>query len=201
MSLKIRWITFLYNISTSTQKVRNLLTPVGVIIFGTFIFIFVIAAIYIDDILNLPKLSLHVWSVTISALLLIIGLFFVGWSVIHFLKAKGTPVPVNPPRKLVCTGPYFFTRNPMLTGVFALMFGIGFLIGSISLILIFTPLFIVVNTIELKKIEEPELEQRLGKEYLEYKRRTPMYIPRLKNILGFKRKNIRTKFKLTSFTH
>lgn len=201
MSLKIRWITFLYNISTSTQKVRNLLTPVGVIIFGTFIFIFVIAAIYIDDILNLPKLSLHVWSVTISALLLIIGLFFVGWSVIHFLKAKGTPVPVNPPRKLVCTGPYFITRNPMLTGVFALMFGIGFLIGSISLILIFTPLFIVVNTIELKKIEEPELEQRLGKEYLEYKRRTPMYIPRLKNILGFKRKNIRTKFKHTSSTH
>jgi len=182
MSLKIRWITFLYNISTGTKKVRNLLTPVGVIIFGAFIFIFVIAAIYIDNILNLPKLSLHVWSKTISALFLISGLFFVGWSVIHFLNAKGTPVPVNPPPKLVCTGPYYYTRNPMLTGVFSLMFGIGFWISSFSLILIFTPLFIVVNTIELKKIEEPELEKRLGREYLEYKKRTPMFIPRLKNV-------------------
>jgi protein-S-isoprenylcysteine O-methyltransferase Ste14 len=75
----------------------------------------------------------------------------------------------------------------MLTGIYLLMFGIGFGIGSLSLILIFTPLFILVNTIELKIIEEPELEKRLGKEYLEYKKRTPMFIPRLSNVLNFKR--------------
>ena len=182
MSIKNRWINFLYNISTGTKKMRNLLTPVGVIIFGVFIFIFVLAAIYIDDILNFPSLNLNIWNTIISTILLIFGLVFVIWSVIHFLKVKGTPVPVNPPPKLVCTGPYVYTRNPMLTGVFFLMFGIGFWIGSFSLILIFTPLFILVNTIELKKIEEPELEKRLGKEYLEYKKRTPMFIPRLKNV-------------------
>jgi len=187
MSVKKRWINFLYNISTGTKKIRNLLTPVGVIIFGAFIFIFVLAAIYTDNILNLPELSLNVWNIIISALLLISGLFCVGWSVFHFVKVKGTPVPVNPPPKLVCTGPYFYSRNPMLTGIYLLMFGIGFGIGSLSLILIFTPLFILVNTIELKIIEEPELEKRLGKEYLEYKKRTPMFIPRLRNVLNFKR--------------
>jgi protein-S-isoprenylcysteine O-methyltransferase Ste14 len=187
MSLKKRWINFLYNISTGTKKVRNLLTPVGVIIFGAFIFIFVLAAIYFDNILNLPTLSLNVWNIIISALLLIFGLFCVGWSVIHFIKLKGTPVPVNPPPKLVCTGPYFYTRNPMLTGVYLLMFGIGLGIGSLSLILIFTPIFILVNTIELKIIEEPELEKRLGDEYLEYKKKTPMFIPRLRDVLNFKR--------------
>ena len=44
-----------------------------------------------------------------------------------------------------------------------------------------------VNTIELKIIEEPELEKRLGKEYLEYKKRTPMFIPHLSKMLNFKR--------------
>ncbi len=29
-------------------------------------------------------------------------------------------------------------------------------------------------------IEEPELEKRFGKEYLEYKKRVPMFIPKIK---------------------
>ena len=47
MSVRKRWINFLYNISTGTKKVRNLLTPVGLIIFGVFIFVFVLASIYL----------------------------------------------------------------------------------------------------------------------------------------------------------
>jgi protein-S-isoprenylcysteine O-methyltransferase Ste14 len=183
MSIKKRWINFLYTISTGTKKVRNLLTPVGVIIFGIFIFIFVLAAVHIDEFLNLPDINLNIWNIIIATILIISGLFFAGCSVIHFIKAKGTPVPVNPPPTLVCTGPYGYTRNPMLTGVFLIMFGIGFWIGSFSLIVIFTPLFITINALELKKIEEPELEKRLGQEYTEYKKRTPMFIPDLRKFL------------------
>lgn len=51
--------------------------------------------------------------------------------------------------------PYTITRNPMLTRVFLLLFGIGFLIKSVSLVCIFTPLFILVMAWELKNIEEP----------------------------------------------
>lgn len=187
MSFNKKWINFLYNISTGTKKMRNLLTPIGVFIFGAFVFLFVLAAVYLDNILNLPKLNLNIWNIIISTFLLIFGLFYVLWSIIYFVKVKGTPVPVNPPSKLVCTGPYAYTRNPMLTGIFSLMFGIGFWIGSFSLILIFTPLFILANTFELKKIEELELEKRLGKEYIEYKQRTPMFIPSLHKALKVKR--------------
>ena len=75
-------------------------------------------------------------------------------------------------------------RNPMLTGVFVLLFGLGVLFRSISLVSIFTPLFILLNVWELKALEERELERRLGKDYVEYKKRVPMFIPRL---------NVRTK--------
>ncbi|OGN34541.1 MAG: hypothetical protein A3D64_03080 [Candidatus Wildermuthbacteria bacterium RIFCSPHIGHO2_02_FULL_49_9] len=68
----------------------------------------------------------------------------------------------------------------MLTGVFILLFGLGILFNSASLVFIFTPLFILLNVLELKAIEEPELEKRLSKEYLEYKRKVPMFIPQLK---------------------
>jgi protein-S-isoprenylcysteine O-methyltransferase Ste14 len=78
-------------------------------------------------------------------------------------------------------------RNPMLTGVFALLFGLGALFGSISLLVVFTPLFILINVWELKVIEEPELVKRLGKDYIEYRKRTAMFFPPL-GILFKKRK-------------
>jgi protein-S-isoprenylcysteine O-methyltransferase Ste14 len=65
----------------------------------------------------------------------------------------------------------------MLTGVFMLLFGLGILFGSVSVIFVFTPLFILFNVWELKAIEEPELAKRLGEEYVEYKKNTPMFIP------------------------
>ena len=179
MGIKTNWINFLYNTSRRTTKVRSLLTPIGVFIFGIFTCLFVLAAIYVDNALNLPKLNLAIWNQIISTLLLILGLVFVAWSVIHFLKVKGTPVPINPPPKLVSTGPYAYSRNPMLTGVFFLLFGIGFFLSSFSLIFVFTPLYVLANYWELKVIEEPELLKRLDEEYRIYKEKTPMFFPRL----------------------
>jgi protein-S-isoprenylcysteine O-methyltransferase Ste14 len=88
-------------------------------------------------------------------------------------------VPFNPPPEVVTTGPYRYARNPMLTGVFLFLFGLGIAVDSLSLVLFFTPLFILTNVWELKEIEEPELVKRFGNEYIEYQLRTPMFIPRL----------------------
>ena len=68
----------------------------------------------------------------------------------------------------------------MLMGVFLLLFGIGFAIKSLSLVVFFTPLYILANVWELNEIEEPELVKRLGEEYLAYRQRTPMFIPRMR---------------------
>jgi protein-S-isoprenylcysteine O-methyltransferase Ste14 len=104
----------------------------------------------------------------------------ISWSMMTFFRIKGTPVPFNPPPKLVTNGPYAYMRNPMLTGLFITLFGCGIYFNSISLAFIFTPFFIICNLIEIKYIEEPELEKRLGKDYLEYKKKVPRFIPRFK---------------------
>ena len=111
------------------------------------------------------------------------GLVLSGWCVVRFIRAQGTPVPFNPPRELVTAGPYAWSRNPMLTGVFACLFGLGFFLHSVSIVVLWTPVFVLLNVIELKMVEEPELERRFGTSYREYKRRVPMFVPRVPGVM------------------
>jgi protein-S-isoprenylcysteine O-methyltransferase Ste14 len=46
------------------------------------------------------------------------------------------------------------------------------------MVLISIPAYILLHVIELKWVEEPELERRFGTSYLEYRRRVPMVWPR-----------------------
>jgi protein-S-isoprenylcysteine O-methyltransferase Ste14 len=187
MTLKTKWIEMLYNLATSSRKSRNFFTPIGAFFYGLLTFSFVIIALQVDRLLGITGIFPRPLSIILALPIFSFALFFIGWSVLNFLKAKGTPVPFNPPPRLVTTGPYAYMRNPMLTGVFALLFGFGVLLGSVSLLFIFTPLFIFLNVWELKAIEEPELMKRLGQDYIEYRKRTPMFFPGLGKI--FKRRN------------
>ena len=177
MSFRKRWINLLHRAATGTKKTRKLLTPIGVTIFGGFTALFVFAAILVDRLLNLPRLLPEGARLPVSIPMIAVGLAVTAWSAFHFLKVRGTPVPFNPPPKVVNTGPYRYARNPMLAGVFLFLFGIGFIVNSVSLVFFFTPLYVLINVWELKKIEEPELIKRLGTEYIEYRRHTPMFIP------------------------
>ena len=178
MAFRKRWINLLYSAATGTKKTRTLLTPIGVTIFGAFTALFVFAAILVDRLLNLPRLLPERAGLSVSVPLIAVGLAVAAWSAFHFMKVKGTPVPFNPPPKVVITGPYRYVRNPMLTGVFLFLFGLGFIFNSVSMVFFFTPLYVLINVWELKKVEEPELVKRLGLEYIEYRRHTPMFIPR-----------------------
>ncbi|MBN2368971.1 MAG: isoprenylcysteine carboxylmethyltransferase family protein [Vicinamibacteria bacterium] len=131
-----------------------------------------------DRALSLPGLLPGHLGVSVGVLLVIAGTALWAWCLVLFLKAPGTPVPVNPPRELVVAGPYGWVRNPMLTGVFATLFGLGFILDSVSIVLVWTPLFVLGSAVELKLVEEPELERRLGIVYVEYRRRVPMFVPR-----------------------
>jgi protein-S-isoprenylcysteine O-methyltransferase Ste14 len=179
MTIRENWINLLHRAATGTKKSRTLLTPVGIVIFGVFTALFVIAALWVDEILNLPGLLPEGARLPVAMPLMVVGIAVTAWSGFHFLKVKGTPVPFNPPPEVVQTGPYRCARNPMLTGVFLFLFGLGFYFDSLSLVFFFTPLFIAVNVWELKEIEEPELVRRFGDTYIDYRRRTPMFIPRV----------------------
>jgi len=180
MTIRERWIGLLHKAATGTRKTRVLLTPVGVFVFGLFSALFVLAGVMVDRVFNLPGLLPESVRLPVSIPVVLAGVLLTAWSAFHFLKVKGTPVPFNPPAKVVDTGPYRYVRNPMLSGVFLFLFGLGFALNSVSLVLVFTPLYVLINVWELKHIEEPELVRRLGNDYVDYRRRTPMFIPGLR---------------------
>jgi protein-S-isoprenylcysteine O-methyltransferase Ste14 len=177
VGIRETWINLLHRAAIGTRRTRTLLTPIGVAIFGAFTALFVVAALWIDELLRLPGLLPEGARYAASIPFLALGIAITAWSAFHFLRVRGTPVPFNPPPEIVVTGPYRYARNPMLTGVFLFLFGLGIAVNSISLVFFLTPLFIVINVWELKNIEEPELVKRFGDEYVDYRERTPMFIP------------------------
>lgn len=101
-------------------------------------------------------------------------------TVTAFFRAKGTPLTVSPPPKLITTGLFAYIRNPMALGDLLILEGLGFFFGSLSLILFFAPLPVVAYALYIRAVEEPELELRFGQEYLKYKRSVPMFIPKFR---------------------
>ena len=75
------------------------------------------------DGLRVPELSLSSVGASILAIAGTVVLLRCVWD--FFAKGKGTRAPVDPPRALVVSGLYRFTRNPMYNGVLALILGRG----------------------------------------------------------------------------
>ena len=168
-----------YSVATGPERRRRLLTPVGLVVFSGLLLLVVFGSLRTDRALGLPPLLPGAVGTAVGAPLLAVGLMLWAWCILLFRRGKGTPVPFNPPRELVVVGPYAWVRNPMLTAVFACLFGLGFFLHSLSMVLVWTPVFILANAIELKLVEEPELERRFGASYGDYRRRVPMFVPRV----------------------
>jgi protein-S-isoprenylcysteine O-methyltransferase Ste14 len=170
-------INFIYKVVTGTKRMRLLLTPLFASIFFCIVLLLIFTSFYLDRFFGLPEFISKPFSIVVSLPFLIIGVLLWLWCAEKFFKTKGTPVPINPPPKLVTDGPYAYSRNPMMTGLFMIIAGIGILFGSITLTFIMTPLFVFISILEFKYIEEPELMKRFGKNYTDYKEKTPIIIP------------------------
>lgn len=170
----------IYRVITGAKRIRTILTPIVGFIFFCVVLSLIIGSFLIDRFFGFAPFLSRPLAIAISAPILIAGLLLWVWPAAKFFKAEGTPVPINPPPKLVTDGPYAYSRNPMLTGLFIVMAGIGILFGSITLTFIMTPLFVLMSALEFKFIEEPELEKRFGEEYTVYKKRTPRILPRIR---------------------
>lgn len=181
-------VDLFYSVATGPARRRKLMTPIGLLVFTSILLLLVFGSLYMDGALSLPRLLPGIPGSAIGGVLLVAGVALWAWCVVWFMRARGTPVPFNPPRELVTVGPYSWSRNPMLTGVFACLFGLGFFLHSVSMVVVWTPVFVFLNVIELKMVEEPELERRFGTSYREYKRRVPMFVPRVADVIKNERR-------------
>ena len=178
MSLADKYAEFIYRVATTENKLKTIITPIGIIFWFGLSVAFVFASLWLDKLLPVHLHFSLPANLFLSVPILVIGSVLGLWTIYTFIKARGSPVPLNPPKKLIITGLNSRMRNPMLLGWFLMLFGVGILLNSISLIFIFTPIFILLNILYIKTIEEKEMEKKFGEQYLKYKESVPMFIPR-----------------------
>src|SRR5256712_7338308 len=107
---------------------------------------------------------------------LLVGLGGLAWCFSLFAGARGTPNPRLPPSRLVTSGPYAWTRNPIAGSHFLAVLGLAVVVGSPGAVLIVFLLGIPANLIV--RIEERSLERRVGGGYRAQRQSLPPGIPR-----------------------
>jgi protein-S-isoprenylcysteine O-methyltransferase Ste14 len=116
----------------------------------------------------------------VGVLVLLAGLALFAWCVALFARVgRGTLAPWDPTQRLVAVGPYRYVRNPMVTGVAAILAGEALFVGS-RLIALWLAAFATINHLYFLLSEEPGLERRFGATYQEYRTAVPRWMPRFR---------------------
>jgi|HubBroStandDraft_1064217.scaffolds.fasta_scaffold12668_5 protein-S-isoprenylcysteine O-methyltransferase Ste14 len=118
------------------------------------------------------------WQLMIAGAFIGLGIVPLLESATRFVRVgRGTLVPTNATEHLVVSGAYRYVRNPMYLGVMtslvaeAVLFHSAELVVELALAMIGCHLFVCLY-------EEPTLAKRYSKEYAEFKRNVPRWLPR-----------------------
>lgn len=122
---------------------------------------------------NLPS-----WRLSLGAQILIVPIALGVRAVSEFVhRGRGTPIPYDPPKKLVASGPYSYVRNPM-----QLSMTLIFVAAAVAL---WNPWLLVSGAIAFAYgaglatwHEGIDLENRFGKEWVAYRAEMRNWMPR-----------------------
>lgn len=123
----------------------------------------------------LPAIPLNNFFVLNGILLYIIGFIIAVWAKLEMKNFWELPARHEHRRqnKLITTGPFSFSRNPIYMGFILIFLGFSLALKS-YLVFLIIPYLIMVNYVIEK--EEKILTKHFGKEYLEYKKRVRRFI-------------------------
>jgi protein-S-isoprenylcysteine O-methyltransferase Ste14 len=118
----------------------------------------------------------------IAAMLAIIGGSVVLlWCFGDFVRrGHGTPAPYDPPARLVVSGLYRYTRNPMYVALVGVLLGEALWCWSSSLV-IYAAIVALAFHLRVVIYEEPKLMTLFGNEFLTYRASVSRWIPSWRN--------------------
>ncbi len=133
------------------------------------------AGLVLDGVLGWPPLPSPLQPIGLVPLVL--GAAGIAWCFRLFVTiGRGTPNPWEPPQVLVTTGPFAWTRNPIILSHALATFGVALVIESPAAVVLVLALGVVVQFIVPH--EERTLEARYGDAYRRYRETVPRWIPR-----------------------
>jgi protein-S-isoprenylcysteine O-methyltransferase Ste14 len=115
---------------------------------------------------------------TIGLVMLALGAALMLWGWAEFAtRGRGTPAPVDPPRRLVVRGPYRYVRNPLYVAAVLVLLGQAALYASPALAA-YAAVFWVASHLFVVGYEERGLARRFGPDYQAYRAAVPRWVPR-----------------------
>lgn len=134
----------------------------------------VISAIWFEGFVGIRRHSLAVPGI----LLLCFALPMLAISIIQFRRFSGKyPVSADPPEVFIRTGLYAVWRHPIYLFYTLALTGAAMVWGSMGMLLFSIPVFILLESVYIF-IEEKILVRRFGDSYVQYRKKTPLVIPR-----------------------
>ena len=123
------------------------------------------------DVIHIPNQTLT------SILILLIGILILIIPISKFIKSKTTidPIKFKKVNKLVTSGIYKYSRNPMYLGLLLIVISSSILYLNIYSVITPMIFYYWINRFQIKR-EEIFLTEKFGKEYLLYMTRTRRWI-------------------------
>ncbi|MEM8526460.1 MAG: isoprenylcysteine carboxylmethyltransferase family protein [Bacteroidota bacterium] len=139
------------------------------------LFVFPVLIIESFEINSLPSKETISMAISLFVFFSTIGLY----SAYVMVKiGQGTPLPLDQTQKLVTKGPYKYVRNPMAIAGIGQGLSVSILFWSIH-ILIYTMIGAILWQFVVRPLEERDMIERFGEDYLEYKSRVKCWIPKI----------------------
>ena len=122
---------------------------------------------------------LPAWRIAGSVFFLVLAGAFSWTAARHLGRQWRIDAGLNPDHELVTSGPYGLVRHPIYTSMLFLLFGTGFMVTPLPMLLLATTVFMLGTEIRVR-IEDRLLASRFGDRFREYQRSVPAYIPFVK---------------------
>lgn len=102
--------------------------------------------------------------------LLALGGLLTAWAVVTIKDME-----INRPTKIIASGPYTFSRNPMYVAWTMIYVGAAMLVNTWWLLILLPALLAFTHYFVVRR-EEQRLEQEFDEEYRQYRGRVPRYL-------------------------
>lgn len=111
----------------------------------------------------------------LGGILLLAGLLINGWGVYTLSRSETAIHPNRPASRIVTSGPFRLSRNPLYMGLNVFFLGLIVLIDSLWGLLLWIPVLVIMHYGVIRR-EEQHLQARFGEAFREYRERVRRYL-------------------------
>ncbi len=117
--------------------------------------------------LSVPQGILRLVLIPVGAILIILGIAFVVLARREFAHYGQSTEPGNPTSKIVMTGVFSISRNPLYLGIVSTLSGIALALNFLWVLVLLIPAILLCQYVLIAP-EERYLRNKFGEEYLAY---------------------------------